>query len=51
MADITKFCLGGKRCDERRKRAEYLWSIEIKFAEADQEKPWFNDIWGILKLS
>ena len=27
-----------KRCDERRKRAEYLQSIEMKFAEADQEK-------------
>ena len=39
MADITKFYLCGKRRDERRKRAEYLQSIEIKFAEADQEKP------------
>ncbi len=38
MADITKFYFRGKRRDERSKRAEYLQSIEMKFAEADQEK-------------
>ena len=38
MEDIIKFYLRGKRRDERRKRAQYLQSIEIKFAEADQEK-------------
>ena len=39
MEDIIKFYLRGKRRDERSKRAQYLQSIEIKFAEADQEKP------------
>jgi len=38
MEDIIKFYLRGKRRDERSKRVQYLQSIEIKFAEADQEK-------------
>ena len=39
MEDIIKFYLRGKRRDERSKRAKYLRIIEMKFAEADQEKP------------